>query len=66
VIINKIDLFQAKNFFPLLKKALDETKLAYWFVSALTKDGIESLKEEIGERLNETKGKPSRTKEIYI
>ena len=57
VIINKIDLPEAKHRLSIIKKALEKERLPYWCVSALTGEGMEIFKKEIGRMLNEVKKK---------
>jgi len=57
VIINKIDLPEAKQRLAIIKKALEKERIPYWCVSALTGEGIEVFKKEIGKILNEGRKK---------
>jgi len=52
VIVNKIDLPEAKETLPHLEEALTKEGLTYWKVSALTKEGIKDLKENLAQRLH--------------
>ncbi len=52
VIVNKIDLPEAKEILPYLDAALKREGLTYWKVSALTKEGVEDLKEGLAQKVH--------------
>ncbi|HDD45456.1 MAG TPA: GTPase ObgE [Candidatus Desulfofervidus auxilii] len=66
VIVNKIDLPEAKKILPFLKEALKKEKLTYWCVSALFKKGIEELKEGLAKKVYAIKGRDNQFKEIFM
>jgi len=55
VIINKIDLPEAKKHLPWLEEVLKREKWTYWKVSAKTKEGVETLKKKLAQAVYELK-----------